>query len=536
VKAAAPAVAARRASSLQGRSPLRLLLIATLAGAAWVTGSALPRTASASVPACDPASASPCQVTVPLDRSGSFPGTVDLYVERIRPIGASRGAVLALAGGPGQSATAFSDDLAFVLAPVLAHRELVVLDQRGTGQSGALRCPSLERSHIGRLDAAARLCADRLGPGRAFYTTLDSVEDIEAVRRALGLERVSIYAVSYGTRVALAYAARHPERVDRMVLDSAVPLGGPDPFLRPTVKAVPRVLRALCRGECQRITHDPVADLAALTARLRRGRLRARVVESNGRRRNASFGNRELLDVLLAGDLDPSLRAPLPAAVVSALRGDATALLRLYRRAADTEAKLDETSPNVFSPALNAATICDEVPLPWDRTKPTRGRWREALARLSAIPERRFAPLDRQTVLANDVLELCRRWPASALLPPPPDAGPLHALPVLIVEGENDLLTPVEGLRDLVRRLPRAVELTVPSAGHNVLATDASGCAESGLSRFFSGRRVNPSCPRVARAFPATSACALRRQRLLECPSVSGTSRQECLNRAVIRR
>ena len=138
-------------------------------------------------------------VDVPLDRSGSLPGAIGLRVRILPPVsGTPSETILALAGGPGQAAAPLLLELRLALSDqVLRSRRLVAFDQRGTGRSEALRCPSLgsavggdDASPTG-LDQAVGACATRLGPARAHYTTADSVEDIEAVRTALGVDRKS---------------------------------------------------------------------------------------------------------------------------------------------------------------------------------------------------------------------------------------------------------------------------------------------------------------------------------------------------------
>ena len=83
-------------------------------------------------------------------------------------------------------------------------------------------------------------CAEQLGPDRAFYTTADSVADIEAIREAGGYEKLILYGTSYGTKVALQFAQDHPEQVQALVLDSVVLPDGPDQLLRSTTASVPR--------------------------------------------------------------------------------------------------------------------------------------------------------------------------------------------------------------------------------------------------------------------------------------------------------
>ena len=216
-----------------------------------------------------------CRSTAP----GPYPGTVKLHVERLKARGTRTGALITLAGGPGQSATPFLIDWASTFFAAGRSRDLVVFDQRGTGLSGALRCPQLtvpvSRTPVGQADRAAA-CAQTLGSRRAFYTTRDSVEDIEAVRQAIGVEKIALFGVSYGTKVALAYAARYPQRIERLVLDSVVEPTGPGAFSQESLAAIPRVLRTLCLKGCEDITPDPVADVAALVQRMRTRGLRVR--------------------------------------------------------------------------------------------------------------------------------------------------------------------------------------------------------------------------------------------------------------------
>ena len=264
---------------------------------------------------------------MPLDRSGAVPGRVSLLVKRVRARrrgGATRPPLFVLAGGPGQSATdAFGVDALGVLFPAYWNRDLVIFDQRGTGRSGLLRCHQLERANLLRAGAAAAACARGLGARRAFYTSRDSDDDIEAIRKQLGAEQVALYGTSYGTKVALGYALRYPARVERLVLDSTVEANGPDPFYLDTFDAVPRALGSLCRRRCP-WTSDPVADLAALVDRLARGPLRGRVLDRRGRTRVRRLTRLDVFSILLGGDFDPALRAAFPARC--ALRWAATRL------------------------------------------------------------------------------------------------------------------------------------------------------------------------------------------------------------------
>jgi pimeloyl-ACP methyl ester carboxylesterase len=438
-------------------------------------------------------------VSVPLDRGGAVPGSLRLKVRRHAPPGVATGAVFALAGGPGQAATPFTEYVAYLFRGGLRRREVVTFDQRGTGGSALLRCPTLEglQERVFKVAGAAADCAEHIGPRRALFTTRDSVEDLEAVRRATGFERITLYGVSYGTKLALAYAAAYPEHVERLVLDSVVGLDEPDPFARESLGALPRVLRQLCGTRCGSVTPDPAADVAELVRRLARGLMRGPLVRDDGRVRESRLGRVRLWDLLFAGDFDATLRAGLPAAVRSALNGDAAPILRLARRAE----RLVNEPLSYFSPALYAATQCEEGPLPWSRTTPVAGRFEEARARIAATPADRLGPFDHATAFVlSSPLQLCRLWP-SAPVDPALSRRSFPPVPALVVAGEDDLRTPVESASEVARLLPRSTLLVVPDTGHSALDGINAGCARRAARRFLSGRAPN-SCERRPRLVP----------------------------------
>jgi pimeloyl-ACP methyl ester carboxylesterase len=385
------------------------------------------------------------------------------------------------------------DGFASAAAPALRDRELVVFDQRGTGSSGVLRCPSVEGPFVRDPVAAGAECARRLGPARAFYTTRDSIEDVEAVRAALGVERISLLGVSYGTKVALGYAIAHPDHVDRLVLDSTVTPDGPDVFGRSGFAALPGALRDVCRARrCRGITSDPVADLARLAGRLRASPLDGRVVGPRGQRRRERLRTAGLLDLLFASDIDPTLLPALPAAVRSAGRGDTAPILRLARNA---RASVVTDNPHEFSSAVLVASLCEESAFPWTRTAPPAQRRQELAAALDALGDGPFAPFDRGVAAGLYAMPACYAWPAA---PDPPafPTAPLPAAPTLLVSGTRDLRTPLQDARGLAGLMPDARVLQVVGAGHSVLSSAEPGCPGRALGRFFAGRPVRTECPR----------------------------------------
>ena len=450
---------------------------------------------------CAPASPLLCaSLTVPLDRSGATPGTVKLRVVRLRAGGRRDGVLLALAGGPGEAATPYVFDWAFDFRSALQNRDLVVFDQRGTGLSGALRCRGLFSPAIrtpADQAAAAERCAQEIGPRRAFYTTRDSVEDIDAVRRAVGVHKLTLFGVSYGTKVALAYAAKYPQHVERLMLDSIVEPRGPGPFWEETFTALPRVLRTLCLRGCEEVTKDLMGDLSAVLGSMRNGLLYGPLVGADGRRQRARIGRLRLFYLLLAGDFDPTLRAGLPAALRAARSGDTAPLLRLALR---SERGSGPSPAEFLSDALFVATTCEEGPLPWDRTTPPEARRAVAEERLRRVPPAVLGPFDRTTALFASPLQICSRWPLGPVEPQIPD-GPFPAVPALVLAGEDDLRTPLESARRIAARIPGSTLVPVPETGHSVLSGFPRRCGLRAADDFLAGRAVRPCLPR-ARAFP----------------------------------
>jgi pimeloyl-ACP methyl ester carboxylesterase len=411
-----------------------------------------------------------------------------------------RDPLLALSGGPGQAGVLLLEDFASSLAPALHGRALVVVDQRGTGNSGLLRCRELEHANLLKAGKEAGQCARKLGRKRLFYTSDDTVADLDALRRALGAKRWSIYGVSYGTKVAQMYAARHPAQVGKLILDSVVEYAGPDPLYARTFEGVPRILRQICAGgACRGLTTDLVADVGKLVALLARKPIHGRVYSRDGRGRKRSVGRNHLFATLLSGDFDPTLRAELPAAVRSALRGDGAPLLRLAKRAEDVES--GDLDPSFLSPTLYATTVCEEGVFPWDWAADTATRMRQASDYIRGLPAEAFHPFDHATVLSSDEILLCARWPTRtrALQPLPP----LPDVPTLMLTGEDDLRTSVESARGAALAQPGTVFVTVPNAGHSVLGVDLTNCTGKALSAFMRGRRVTTRCPRKGRLRPS---------------------------------
>jgi pimeloyl-ACP methyl ester carboxylesterase len=430
-------------------------------------------------------------LTVPLDPSNQAPGTITLAIRRHRaPVGEAKSAIVALAGGPGQAALPFAEQFAQVLGPIAATRDLIVFDQRGIGLSGPLSC---HRFEVGNSSAppgpTIAECAAQLGPARSFYTTADTVADIEALRVAGGYEKLVLYGTSYGTKVAEEYAQAYPSHVEALVLDSVVPPNGPEPLNRATFAAVPRILRQLCAARaCARITPNPVADLTRLVRRLARGPLSGRIIDGHGVAHTVRISSDGLLGTLVEGDLEPTLRSEFPAAVRSAVQGDTAPLARLEARAEGGEA---ETPSESFDNPLYYATSCEDEPFPWNRSSAPATRLAEAQAQIRALPASQLAPFTPANVLDFSDIPACAFWPFAAPAPAL-DRAPFPSVPTLILSGADDLRTPTANAREVAAQIPGSHLLLVPNTGHSVLSSDPTHCASDALQALFAGKPIEP--------------------------------------------
>ncbi len=434
-------------------------------------------------------------VPVPVSRTGLAAGTLSLSLERLDPNPThptpSKTAVIALAGGPGQAALPLGEFIAKALAPALGTRDLLVFDQRGTGTSDPLTCGALSSFGAnGSVSQAFERCALEIGPARGGYTTQESIEDIEAIRQAAGYEKLVLYGTSYGTKVAEEYAERYPQHVEALLLDSVVPPTGPEPFSIPTFQAISSVLGELCSNDaCAGITTNPVADLASLAARLRKRPLSGSVYDGSGHRRDATLDESGLLGILEAGDLNPALRALLPAAVRSALNNYPDPLLRLEELAEGLIPNLPAGHPveesTEIDEALNVTTTCEEMPFPWQRSAPAATRLAEATGALKALPSSDFYPFDAATAFTDSLISACASWPDAS--PASYVPGNLPNVPTLILSGAQDLRTPTSNAQQIAARIPDAQLLVVPYTGHSVIGSDFGDCASLALAAFFAG-------------------------------------------------
>ena len=368
--------------------------------------------------------------------------------------GGSRPVFLFLTGGPGQGGIGFVPSVQKSLGPLLKRYRLVMLDQRGTGED-ALRCPALQAA-VGGSDlltpppSAVRECAKAIGPERRAYTTTDTVADLEMLRQALGVDEWVVDGVSYGTYVAQRYAIAYPDRVRALVLDSVVPPDRFDPFLRANLRRAAFALRDACGTTA--CPGDPAEDLAWVV-------------------QHGTDGVGVLNALTIQSIFDPTFHevADVPELLQAARLGDAGPLDQLL----DESREWGAFPASELSAGLHLAALCADIRFPWGTAEaPLEGR-SSALRRAAArIPARALWPFDRRTAIGHGVIQSCLHYPPVPIDEPRIE-HPLPDVPVLLLNGERDLSTPVAWARQAASAWPNDRLVVIPDDGHSVQTGDA---------------------------------------------------------------
>jgi pimeloyl-ACP methyl ester carboxylesterase len=398
--------------------------------------------------------------SVPEDRAAANGRKLDLRLALIKSdaVTADSDIVVFLAGGPGQSAIDTWPQIAPAFAPLLAHHHVLLLDQRGTGGSNVLECKGddadkNESSGAAGFDAArtkqrTRECLDQVSKHAdpRFYTTIDAVADLEAVRQALGAPPFDLVGVSYGTRMAQQYAMRHADGVRSIVLDSVAPneiaLG--QDFAENLDDALKRQF-AQCEKTpaCKSAFGDSYASLMKL-----RGVLRAHPQDYSYRdpvtfeAQTKHLNGASLAGLVRMFAYSPETAALLPLSIAEGLKGD-------YMPLAGQTQVLTGDMADLTENAMQLSVICSED------------------ADLLAPRAQ-----DESTLLGNNLVEgikaSCEVWPHETR--PADFHTPLKTdKPVLILEGEFDPVTPPRYGEQVMKGLGNARLIVAKGQGHNVI-------------------------------------------------------------------
>ncbi len=473
---------------------------------AWAGGLAMAGTETpASAPAAASAPVAACHVPGirnsvlcgmvrrPLDPAQAAGAQIDVHYV-VAPALARRklpDPVFMLAGGPGQSAISLAPQTLALFARLNNRRDFVFVDQRGTGESAPLNCEDTRHAPLAEqagpeqqvaqmLECRVRLQALPYGQLR-FFTTVLASQDLDAVRRQLGAERINLIGGSYGTRAALDYQRQFPAAVRRSVLDGVAP---PDMALPASFstdgQAALDALFAACEAEaaCQQAWPNLRAEWQTLLASLPSPVKATHPLTGEPERVRMT---REMVLASVRGPLyAPALAAALPAAIHAAAQGRFDALLGL-------SATVSGRAGAQFAAGMHFSVVCaEDVPL---------------MSKSLDLPGADFGRDG-----AHVYERVCADWPRGSVpadfyrIAPSPS-------PALLLSGGLDPATPPRHGERVARALgPAAQHVVVPNAGHGVMGI---GCMRDVIFRFIDAEddraasTVDASCVKAIPRPPA---------------------------------
>ena len=414
-------------------------------------------------------------VTVFEDRAAGTGRTLDLEIVVIPAVSdnADPDPLFFLAGGPGQAATDLAGPTLPLFADVRRSRDLVFVDQRGTGGSGRMHCAFFESDSaeeaVGESLQFDALPLDELRECLAEveaaadprqYTTPVAMDDLDDVRAALGYERINLYGGSYGTRAALVYMRRHPDRVRTAVLDGLAPVAMrlPSNMNADAHRALDRLL-ADCAADpgCREAFPDLPATLAAVLEALEANPQR---LDTTHPRTGEPFAL-ELSAVGFAGGLrnalyNTTLSSLVPWTVTRAAAGDFAPFLAQLTPLVE--------SGEAINVGMFLSVLCAED-----------------VSRLAAGEAERLAGEGMLGRLTMEVTaDACSVWPAAEL--PDDYFEPVRSdAPALLLSGDLDPVTPPRWGEAVMEGLTDARHVVAPGAGHGVLPR---GCTRDVVAEF----------------------------------------------------
>ena len=393
-----------------------------------------------------------------------------------------------ISGGPGQGATEFYLGYRGAFEPIRLEREIVLVDQRGTGSSNPLRCDdvaeSMEEADLESVAAAAKQCLASLPGDPRNYTTSVAVRDLDAVRAALGYDVLNIYGVSYGTRVAQHFMRRFPERTRRVILDGVVYPGlalGPGIAIDAQRALDELFARCTENTDCAARFDDPAATFRTLRARLETTPATTLIPDPNtGRPIEDSIGALELGFAVRLLSYSASTAALIPLVIDEAANAGNFAPL------AAQVAMVERSLGGMLAIGMHNAVVCTEDTPFVDVDD----------ALLTALDA---TYLGRANV--DGFATICEHWPTGVL-----DEDlrePLVSdIPTLLLSGENDPVTPPAYATRAASTLSQSQHIVGPAQGHGLIGL---GCVPRLAATFISAETplpIDASCVDELAAMP----------------------------------
>lgn len=446
------------------------------------------------------------------------PLTVQFRVYRHTDQSASAGEpVVGFEGGPGYGSIGSATTYILMLGSLHETHDLIVMDSRGTGSSGAIKCPRLQQS-IGSYVADTGQCAKRLGSAANAYGTAALGNDMAAILNGLGVHTVDVYGDSYGTYASQSFTLHHPSLVRAVVLDGAYDQGF-DPFEREASATLRNAWTTLCAraGSCAGI----LQSIGGFEHGLAQHPLVGIGRDADGNRIHVDLTATKFVQLVFDATYAYTFFRDLPAALVAYRAGDQAPLLRLAA---------EDVSENVnggykgYSVGDYDAVSCHDYPTIWNVASSIPERRSQLNTAIAKLSPGAFAPFDNATYLnsldENQLVRGCLKWPAPTIADPafPPHAVYPH-IPILILDGEYDQATPVPDARRAASAWPDSTFVVVHNTGHISALDDFGGCASGIVRRFLATLSagdtscaghtppvvVAPSFPRLLAGAPGTS-------------------------------
>jgi pimeloyl-ACP methyl ester carboxylesterase len=437
----------------------------------------------------------------PLDPTGAVPGRISIRFEYYPHSGPDKplGTLVATEGGPGYPATLSRDDYLALFKPLLGRRDFLLMDNRGTGQSGAIDCRELQTAEKWTVELTAA-CGRSLGDRAPLYSTAYAADDLAAILEALNIQRIDLYGDSYGTYFEQVFAVRHPHSLRSIVLDGAYPLNGSDYAWYPSYAPAMRdKFNIACRryGPCAELPGSSIEHIAPVLEELRARPFRARAADSDGREREFTADASQLAIVMFGSAPAFATVRELDAAARAFLGGDRLPLLRLM---AETIGGVDSRDPSAdaakWSAGLAAAVMCQDPPQIFDmRLAPalrTADRDRAIAERKRSAPDS-YAPFKideyRGMPLDYSFIDQCAEWPVAPASHPASQVAAADAhypdIPALVISGELDNMTTVADGAAVAGAFKHGTQIRIANSFHvNALPRARSTCGAELVRRF----------------------------------------------------
>ncbi len=393
---------------------------------------------------------------------------------------------------------------------LLQRSNMLVVDNRGTGESTPLHCTALQDfsgpTASEAFQQAAAGCAEALNHRWRYadgawvhasdmFSSAPAAEDLAAVIEALKLGKVDLYGDSYGSFFAQVFAARFPKLVRSVTLDSTYETSDLDPWYRSTIESMPGDFDAVCARSAACASAPGASawsEIGALAARLREDPIAARVPGPSGAVEPVKMNVVGLVDLLSDAAEDTNIYRELDAAARALLgAGDADPLLRLYAQREYFDEGYFGSPVSEYSVELYVADACIDYPQLFDMSAPSSERASELAAAEAALPADTFSPFTAGEWIAQnentEAFSVCIGWPSpTAAQPPVNGPTPLFppGLPVLVLGGELDTWTPPSGVPKVLAQIgghSRFVELANST---HVVGEGDTECGSSLVQRF----------------------------------------------------